>query len=67
MNEELLKIYEEIFDNYKKAELVSYGTPDQYQFRQNELSKSVAKFILMPYWKWQVENESKVDERIEEK
>lgn len=38
---------------YSKSELISYGSPDQYQFRQNELLKKMAEFILTPYWEWQ--------------
>jgi predicted protein tyrosine phosphatase len=52
--------YERIFEKYKESQLIAYCTPDQYQFRQNELIKELAEFILTPYFKWkneQVEDE----------
>ncbi len=60
MDKERIKEYEELFDIYKKSRLISYGSPDQYQYRQNELLQKLAEFILLPFWQWQSnENEKK--------
>jgi len=35
----------------EKTNLVCYGRPDQFQYYQNELSKTIANFLLKPYWR----------------
>ena len=36
---------------YILSTAVSFGSPDQYQFHQNNLSKAIANFLLKPYEK----------------
>jgi hypothetical protein len=48
-----------INEKYKLAAFVSYGSPDQYQFRQNELMRCLAEFILTPFWQWENEQAKK--------
>lgn len=47
--------YKKVFEKYQRATLVSFGSPDQYQFRQNELMHALAEFILIPYWQYERE------------
>ena len=58
--------YEKIFDKYKKATMISYGSPDQFQFRQNELMLSLAEFILTPYWQWEHEKATQEQLKLED-
>ena len=53
MEQEELNRYEELYDLYKKSRMICYGSPDQFQYRQNELLQKVAEIILLPYWKCQ--------------
>lgn len=53
--DELKPSYERLFEKYKKANLVSYGSPDQYQFRKNELVMEITEILLYPYLKKQEE------------
>jgi hypothetical protein len=48
-----------IAEKYKQASFVSLSSPDQYQFRQNELMRSLAEFILTPFWQWETEEVKK--------
>jgi len=50
MEEYKLEQLREVFELYKKATLISYGSPDQYQYRQNELLKKIAEVILFPFF-----------------
>lgn len=59
MEEKQIKKYEELFEKFKKASMICYGSPDQFQYRQNELLHALAEFILMPFWQWQHENATK--------
>ncbi len=60
MDQERIKQYEELFDFYKKSRLIAYCSPDQFQYRQNELLQKLAEFILLPFWQRQNnENEKK--------
>lgn len=59
MEEEKIKQYEELMKLYKESQMVKYGSPDQFQYRQNQLLKELAKFILIPFCKWQIEEEEK--------
>jgi hypothetical protein len=53
MNEGELNALKEIFEAYKKATMLKYGTPDQYQFRQNDLSQKVAEYLLIKFYQWE--------------
>jgi predicted protein tyrosine phosphatase len=48
MDEEKNKLFDQLYDAYKKASLVSFGSPDQYQFHQNNLIKALALFVMDP-------------------
>lgn len=41
--------YDELEAALMRAESVSHGRPDQYQYYQNELSRHLAYFLLKPY------------------
>jgi len=41
--------YQKLEEFLLRAESISFGSPDQYQFHQNELSKCLAYFLLKPY------------------
>jgi len=41
---------QELEDAYKRATLVCYGSPDQYQFRHNELIRAMAEIMLQPLY-----------------
>lgn len=48
--------YEYTISDFKELEAalmrsgsVSHGSPDRYQYYQNELSKHIANFLLKPY------------------
>lgn len=50
--------YKELEDALKKTEMVCYGRPDQFQYYQNELSKTIARFLLKPYLHPKIEKEA---------
>lgn len=66
MEDQQLKEYKEIFDLYQKSRMIAYGSPDQFQYRQNELLQKLAEFILIPFWQWEHE-EHKKKENIDSK
>ncbi len=41
--------YEDIYEAYMNSNTISMGSPDQYQYRQNQLIQKLAEFILLPY------------------
>ncbi len=49
----------QLFDVYKKSQMISYGTPDQYQYRQNELIQKIAEIMLIPFYQWEQEQYDK--------
>lgn len=51
MEEEIYseKDYEQLELFLHRATSVAHGSPDQYQFHQNELNKCIAEFLLRPY------------------
>lgn len=51
MNETEKLALKNIFEAYKKSELVMYGSPDQFQFRKNQLLTAIADFILCSHEK----------------
>lgn len=57
MEEDEKLLFHKLYEDYKKANLISYGSPDQYQFRQNNLLKSLSEVILFPYLKQLSENQ----------
>jgi hypothetical protein len=57
MNEHEIEEFKKINEKYRQATSLRYGTPDQYQFRQNELMHALARFILEPYWKYEEDKE----------
>ena len=66
IEEKMIPLYRELFEKYKKATMISFGSPDQYQFHQNELAKSLAEFILLPFYEWESEEyKKKADADIE--
>jgi len=64
MNESQKASYEDLFEAYKKTQLVAYGSADQYQFHRNELCIKLAEFILLPYFE-QIQNENEEEYKIE--
>jgi len=42
--------YIELEKAYDSANMICNGRPDQFQYHQNQLSYSVAIFLLKPYW-----------------
>jgi hypothetical protein len=55
MDKEEVKDFEILNDKYIKSLSIAFGSPDQYQYHQNELCKEIARFILKPYWVKQME------------
>jgi hypothetical protein len=43
--------YDELEAALFRSQAIKYGSPDQYQYYQNELSKHIATFLLKPYLK----------------
>ena len=41
--------YQELEAALMRAESISHGRPDQFQFYQNELAHHLAYFLLKPY------------------
>ncbi len=60
MDDLMKKQYEDLFESYKKSQMVSYGSPDQYQYRQNKLLQKLSEVILFPYL---IEKEKKEAEK----
>jgi len=58
MDEVTKEQYRQLFEKYKESRMVKYGSPDQFQWRKNELIEALAEFVLIPYF----ENEAKEDE-----
>ena len=42
--------YDRLQEAFTKTNQICYGRPDQFQFYQNELSKAIAYFLLLPYY-----------------
>ncbi len=42
--------YRRLFEKYKDARKVKYGSPDQFQWRKNELLECMAELFLQPYF-----------------
>lgn len=42
--------YKSLEDALVQSELICNGRPDIYQYYQNQLNKSIARFILKPYF-----------------
>jgi hypothetical protein len=57
MEEWPLKKYKELLETYDRSRMISYGSPDQFQYRQNQLLQALAEFILEHYYKCQEEEE----------
>jgi predicted protein tyrosine phosphatase len=47
-----LESLKQIFEAYKKSTMIAYGSPDQYQYHQNQLIKKIAEHILVKFYKW---------------
>lgn len=52
------KDYQDLQEALDNSNRVSCGRPDQYQYYQNELSKAIANFLLLPFWDSQKNEES---------
>ncbi len=64
MDEIQIKSYKELFDKIKVSRMVKYGSPDQFQFRQNELIQALADFIMLPYYQYEHEQDVKRQEKL---
>jgi len=53
MNDAELDGLKKIFEAYKKSTMIAYGSPDQYQYRQNDLIQKVAEFLLIKFYQWE--------------
>lgn len=42
--------YKPLMEAFQDSRTVANGAPDRYQFYQNELTKSIAEFLLKPYY-----------------
>lgn len=51
MEEKEKKLFEKLYDHYKKSNMLCFGSPDQFQYRQNQLLPSLVELILYPYLK----------------
>jgi hypothetical protein len=65
VNEEEIKKYKKLFEKLKESRMVKYGSPDQFQWRQNELLQEMADFIMIPYYQWEHEQDVKRQEKLE--
>ncbi len=52
------KDYEALQEALYRSNDVRYARPDQFQYYQNQLSQSIANFLLIPYWESQNEKQS---------
>lgn len=59
MNKDDLNAFRDLYDVYQRAMLISHGSPDQFQYRQNQLTQAVAEFLLAPYLKYEEEEKKK--------
>lgn len=55
--------YDRLQDMLNKSNQIAYGRPDQFQFYQNELSKAVAYFLLLPYYHKKLMEKGQPDEK----
>jgi len=46
---DLKDAFSQLKSYYKKSVLVSHSSPDQYQFRQNQLTQVLCEFIMAEY------------------
>jgi len=67
MNENELKSYQQLFDAYKKSQMIAYGSPDQFQYHQNQLCRTMAEFLLTPFINHLKEAEKNKANEINEK
>jgi predicted protein tyrosine phosphatase len=49
MNDLMKKEYEELYQLLSQSNMICYGSPDQYQYRQNQLLQKIAHIMLFPY------------------
>lgn len=61
MEEWQIEKYKELQRLYEESRMIKYGSPDQYQYRQNALLQYLAEFFLIPYWQYQNDMEEKND------
>ena len=59
MEQDEINRFMDIEDAYTRSNLINYGSPDQYQYRQNQLCQKLAEFVLTPYWNFQSEDQQK--------
>lgn len=59
--------YERLNGFLDRSMRISYGSPDQYQFHQNELTKAIADFLLEPYYWQKKQIKKKEDDQNENK
>lgn len=50
-----LESLKQVFEAYKKSTMIRYGSPDQYQYRQNDLIQKVAEHLLIKFSRWEQE------------
>ena len=61
--EALEQYYDNFVESFHKSTLVAFGTPDQFQYRQNCLLQAMAEFMIAKYGNEFIkENEGKLDE-----
>jgi len=51
------KDFQDLQEALDKSNMICYGRPDQFQYYQNELSKNIARFLLLPYLEKRKKNE----------
>ncbi len=49
MSEEIPDDVKELLDLLQKSQLVKYGSPDEFQYHQNRLTRAIAKYVLKYY------------------
>ena len=60
--EALEQYYDNFIDAFKKSGMISYGSPDQFQYRQNCLLQAMAEFMIAKYGNEFIkENKDKLD------
>lgn len=58
------KDYEILEEALNKSNQICYGRPDQFQFYQNELTKAIAHFLLLPITSVREKEQQKTGEII---
>lgn len=65
MDDATLTALKALSEAYKKSTMIRYGSPDQYQYRQNDLIQKVAELLLIPFYQW--EHQQAINQQLEDK